>query len=86
MDDLAEAAVFCLEQWQPAAEEIPFLNVGTGEDLPIRELAALVALGWRARIPLAERLVGFPRFCGQRDVKALAPPVGVPAAWLDSHW
>lgn len=87
VDDLAEAAVFCLERWQPAADEPQFLNVGTGEDLPIRELAELVArsvgfrgtiawdtskpdgtprklldvsrlaaLGWRARIPLAEGL------------------------------
>ncbi|MCP9826605.1 GDP-L-fucose synthase [Synechococcus sp. EJ6-Ellesmere] len=87
VDDLAEAALFCLEQWQPAAHDPQFLNVGTGEDLPIRELAELVArtvgfgggiawdtskpdgtprklldvsrlaaLGWQARIPLAEGL------------------------------
>ncbi len=43
VDDLAAAAVFCLEHWQPAVGEIPFLNVGTGVDLPIRELAELVA-------------------------------------------
>lgn len=43
VDDLADAAVFCLEHWQPGAGEIPFLNVGTGVDLPIRELAELVA-------------------------------------------
>lgn len=87
VDDLAEAAVFCLERWKPGAHEPQFLNVGTGEDLPISELAQLVArtvgfgggiawdtskpdgtprklldvsrlaaLGWRARIPLAEGL------------------------------
>jgi GDP-L-fucose synthase len=87
VDDLGEACVFALEHWQPAAEELQFLNVGTGVDLSIRELAEavaaatgfqgeihwdsskpdgtpkkqldvsrLAALGWRARIPLAEGL------------------------------
>ena len=92
VDDLADAAVFCLERWQPSitpaeADPLQFLNVGTGVDLPIRELAALVAeavgyrgeilwdrskpdgtpkkqldvsrlaaLGWTAKIPLAEGL------------------------------
>ena len=101
VDDLAEAAVFCLEHWDPAAAGAPrgrgpdgadlgpltHLNVGTGVDLTIAELAAAVAracgyrgtitwdpsrpdgtprqlldvsrlsaLGWRARIPLAEGL------------------------------
>jgi GDP-L-fucose synthase len=101
VDDLGEACVFVLEHWDPAApgaprgqgpggEDIgplPFLNVGTGVDLSIRELAEavaaatgfrgaitwdpskpdgtpkkqldvsrLTALGWRARIPLAEGL------------------------------
>ncbi|CAK6686725.1 GDP-L-fucose synthase [Synechococcus sp. CBW1107] len=87
VDDLAAASLFCLERWQPTGEEPKFLNVGTGVDLPIRELAELVAhtvgfsgtiawdtskpdgtprklldvsrlaaLGWRARIPLAEGL------------------------------
>jgi len=87
VDDLGEACVFALERWQPAPEEQQFLNVGTGLDLTIRELAEavaaatgyqgeirwdaskpdgtlkkqldvsrLAALGWRARIPLAEGL------------------------------
>jgi GDP-L-fucose synthase len=95
-DDLGEACVFALERWDPAAPEaprdeagapLPYLNVGTGLDLSIRELAEavaqatgfrgeihwdtskpdgtpkkqldvsrLAALGWRARIPLAEGL------------------------------
>ena len=76
-----------LEHWQPGPEELQHLNVGTGVDLTIRELAEavaaatgyqgeirwdiskpdgtpkkqldvsrLAALGWRARIPLAEGL------------------------------
>jgi len=88
VDDLGEACVFALEHWQPAPEDLQFLNVGTGVDLTIRELAEavaqatgfrgellwdaskpdgtpkkqldvsrLAALGWRARIPLAEGLV-----------------------------
>jgi GDP-L-fucose synthase len=96
VDDLGEACVFALEHWDPAAADaprddsgqpLPFLNVGTGVDLSIRELAEavaeatgyrgdilwdsskpdgtpkkqldvsrLAALGWRARIPLAEGL------------------------------
>jgi len=88
VDDLGEACVFALEHWHPGPEELQFLNVGTGMDLTIRELAEavaaatgnagriardtsksdgtpkkqldvsrLAALGWRARIPLAEGLV-----------------------------
>lgn len=96
VDDLGEACVFALEHWNPDAldaprddsgEPLPFLNVGTGVDLTIRELAEAVAaatgfegeivwdaskpdgtpkkqldvsrlkaLGWQARIPLAEGL------------------------------
>ncbi|MEB3266325.1 MAG: GDP-L-fucose synthase [Cyanobacteriota bacterium] len=43
VDDLADAAVFCLERWQPGSDEIQFLNVGTGTDVTIAELASLVA-------------------------------------------
>jgi GDP-L-fucose synthase len=87
VDDLGEACVFALEQWQPGPEELQFLNVGTGVDLTIGALAEavaeatgyrgeilwdtskpdgtprkqldvsrLAALGWRARIPLAQGL------------------------------
>jgi len=87
VDDLGEACVFALEQWQPGPDELQHLNVGTGVDLSICELAQavaaatgfageihwdsskpdgtprkqldvsrLAALGWRARIPLAEGL------------------------------
>jgi GDP-L-fucose synthase len=52
VDDLAAASVFCLERWQPTNEELQFLNVGTGTDLPIRDLAALVAdaVGYRGAL------------------------------------
>ncbi len=87
VDDLGEACVFALERWQPGKDDLQHLNVGTGLDLSIRQLAEavaeatgyrgeilwdpskpdgtprkqldvgrLAALGWRARIPLAEGL------------------------------
>ncbi len=52
VDDLGEACVFALEHWSPASaaaprndagEPLTFLNVGTGVDLTIRELAEAVA-------------------------------------------
>jgi len=43
VDDLGEACVFVLEQWQPGCEDLQLLNVGTGLDLSIRELAEAVA-------------------------------------------
>ena len=43
VDDLGEACVFALEEWQPGPNELQFLNVGTGVDLSIRELAEAVA-------------------------------------------
>jgi len=43
VDDLGEACVFALEHWQPGSDELQFLNVGTGVDLTIRELAEAVA-------------------------------------------
>ena len=47
-DDLASAAIFALEQWDPKAISSPkdingnplfFLNVGTGKDISIKDLA-----------------------------------------------
>jgi len=52
VDDLGEACVFALEHWDPSSESaplddagqpLPFLNVGTGVDLTIRQLAEAVA-------------------------------------------
>ncbi len=61
VDDLAAAAVFCLERWNPDAADAPrddqgqpltFLNVGTGVDLSIRSLAEQIAeaAGFRGAI------------------------------------
>ena len=52
VDDLGEACVHVLERWQPEPDEPSFLNVGTGQDLSIRELAESVAkaIGFRGEI------------------------------------
>lgn len=43
VDDLGEACVFALENWMPSSGDLQFMNVGTGVDLSIRELAEAVA-------------------------------------------
>ncbi len=43
VDDLGKACVFALENWSPAPGDLTYLNVGTGMDLSIRELAEAVA-------------------------------------------
>ena len=52
VDDLAEAAIFCIENWFPSEIGAPkdnsgnplsYLNVGTGKDISIRELAKKIA-------------------------------------------
>ena len=57
-DDLGEACVFALEHWSALNEDAPldddgnplaFLNVGTGVDLSIRELANAYPLPWDSR-------------------------------------
>jgi len=48
VDDLADAAVFLMEQYN----ESEIINIGTGEDLPIKELAELVrkVVGYRGEV------------------------------------
>ncbi|MCP9808505.1 GDP-L-fucose synthase [Cyanobium sp. HWJ4-Hawea] len=82
VDDLGEACVFALEHWDPDAPNAPlaanaepltFLNVGTGVDLSIRELAAAVAAatGYRGNIEWdATKPDGTPK--KQLDVSCLA--------------
>ena len=52
VDDLAEAIIFCLENWFPSEIDAPkdnlgnplnYLNVGTGIDISVRELAKKIA-------------------------------------------
>ena len=64
VDDLAEAAVFCLQHWQPGPNDGQFLNVGTGSDIRISELATMVAecVGYSGRIEWdASKPDGTPR-------------------------
>ena len=51
-DDLGSACVFSLEHWQPDTDQCQFMNVGTGIDLTIRELAELIAeeIGFEGKI------------------------------------
>ncbi len=57
VDDLADACIFCLERFMPskdfyANDESIYLNIGTGKDLSIRELAEIISLeiGFKGRI------------------------------------
>ncbi|MEA5441280.1 GDP-L-fucose synthase [Cyanobium gracile] len=52
VDDLAAAALFCLRHWQPGTEDLQHINVGTGTDVSIQDLATMVAeaVGYRGRI------------------------------------
>lgn len=52
VDDLAEAVIFCLKKWDPSRSNAPkdkngnpltFLNVGTGVDISIKDLANKIA-------------------------------------------
>lgn len=43
VDDLGEACVHVLSKWHPGPEDPQFLNVGTGKDISIRDLAVAVA-------------------------------------------
>ena len=42
VDDLADASVFCLENFQFDLNNFPFLNIGTGKDISILDLAVLI--------------------------------------------
>jgi GDP-L-fucose synthase len=42
VDDLADASVFCLENFQFSLNNCSFLNVGTGKDISIFDLAMLI--------------------------------------------
>ena len=73
MDDLGEAWVFALERWSPAPSELNYLNVGTGVDLSIRELAEAVATatGYKGKVNWdPSKPDGTPK--KQLDVKGLA--------------
>ena len=73
VDDLGEGCVFALENFQPGPEEMQFMNVGTGVDLSIKELAEAVAsaTGFQGEIQWdASKPDGTPK--KQLDVSKLA--------------
>ena len=43
VDDLADACKFALENWRPDREEIKYLNVGTGKDIKIKQIAEIIS-------------------------------------------
>ena len=43
VDDLADACKFVLENWKPDKKEIKFLNVGTGNDMQIKNIAEIIS-------------------------------------------
>ena len=61
VDDLARATIFCIEKWDPNSELAPknlhgkpanFLNVGTGKDISIKDLAYKISniIGYKGEI------------------------------------
>ena len=77
VDDLGDAAIFCLENWQPDSENSPkdlygnplnHLNVGTGKDISIKELA--------------KKISDFSRFNGE-IIWDKTKPDGTPKKQLD---
>jgi len=52
VDDLAEACLFVLEKWKPKEQDIHYLNVGTGKDISIKELAYIISenIGFKGEI------------------------------------
>ena len=43
VDDLADACKFALENWKPSRKDIKYLNVGTGSDIKIKEIAEIIS-------------------------------------------
>ena len=71
-DDLGEACVFALENWCPNKNDLTFLNVGTGIDVNIRDLAESVAkaIGYTGKSWDTNKPDGTPK--KQLDVSRLA--------------
>tara|TARA_B100000989_G_scaffold246712_1_gene193922 strand:- start:16795 stop:17766 length:972 start_codon:yes stop_codon:yes gene_type:complete len=43
VDDLGSASIFALENWRPKDYELNYLNVGSGAEISIKDLAILIA-------------------------------------------
>jgi GDP-L-fucose synthase len=93
VDDLADACVFLIDRYDDA----PHINVGTGEDLTIRELAELVrevvhptcAIDWDASKPdgMPRKLLDVSRLhaLGWRHRVGLAEGVRATYRWFLDH-
>lgn len=87
VDDLAAACLFLMERYS----DRPHLNVGTGEDLTIRELAELIArvVGWSGRLVFdTTKPDGTPRkVTDVSRLKALgwAPRIGLEAGLRETY-
>ena len=103
VDDLAEASLFVLsmpeaEYWGAVSERCSHLNVGTGEDLPIAELARRIAAltGYGGAIEFdASRPDGTPRklldvsrinALGWRARISLDQGLRQTLGWMREHW
>jgi len=93
VDDFADAAIFLMEHY---SDEVA-INVGSGEELTILELAKLVAgiVGWKGRLVLdSSKPDGMPRKCldstrlkalGWQPRVALADGIGRTYKWFLSR-
>ena len=52
VDDLANATRYVLENWKPNNNDLKYLNVGTGKDISIKELAEIICdkIGFKGKI------------------------------------
>ena len=68
VDDLAEACLFLMENFSAGDEATPFVNVGTGEDVSIKELVKMLVkvIGYEGKI-----------------IWDASKPDGMPRKWLD---
>ena len=93
VDDLASAALFTLENWSPSKDGIQFLNVGTGADLPIAELAERIAeavgykgiIGWDSSKPdgTPRKLLDVSRLSSLGWKASITMDVGLPRTVID---
>lgn len=68
VDDLAEACLFLMENFSAKNKETSFVNVGTGEDISIKELVKTLV-----------KIIGFEG----KVVWDAGKPDGMPRKWLD---
>lgn len=68
VDDLADACLFLMENFLVGGNSAPFLNVGTGEDVSVKEL-----------VDILKKIIGYEG----KIVWDTNKPDGMPRKWLD---